>query len=147
MQFTEQQVEDLLVQSFGAAKRARTGPMLRMYAEKAAFSAAGVLSGEGSTITRASAPITRDFGPAYAAWVLSLCEQCFPNMREIPVTDLERVNGWQSIAGWSDREAQDVLASVQAIQAISVDRQMQPWILRPTGKSADWWPRIYEALI
>jgi len=147
MKFTEQQVEDLLVQSFGAAKRARTGPMIRMYAEKTAFAAAGVLAVEGGTITRVSAPITRDFAPAYAAWVLSLCERCFPEMREIPVTELERVTGWQSAAGWSDREVQDVLASIQAIQAISVDRQMQPWILRPTGRSADWWPRIYEALI
>lgn len=147
MRFSEQQLEGVLVQRFGPTNRTRTGPMIRMYAEKTAFAGAGVLSGQDGAVVRAAPPVTRDYGPAYAAWLLSLCERSFPDVREIPITDLERVTGWQSIAGWSDREAQEVLASTQTLQALSVDRHMQPWILRPTGKASDWWPRIYDGLI
>lgn len=147
MRFSDQQLENLLVERFGAANRSRTGPMIRMYAEKTAFASAGVMHQSGEKLTRSSAPSTKDFLPAHAAWLLSICEQHFPDQQQIPVTDLERLAGWQSITGWSDRVVQDVLAGVQALHAISVDRQMQPWILRPTGKSADWWPRIYETLI
>lgn len=147
MRFSEQQLEDLLVQRFGAANRSRTGPMIRMYAEKTAFASAGVIRQSGDTLARSPAPSTKDCGPAYAAWLLSICERHFPDQQQIPVTDLERLAGWQSISGWSDRETQEILARVQALHAISVDRQMQPWIVRPTAKSADWWPRIYEALI
>ncbi len=147
MRFTEEQLEDVLIRRFGESKRSRTGPMVRMYEEHTSFSAAPALAREKATLVRQTAPLSQDFVPAYAAWVLTLLEVHFPGKGQISITELERHTGWQSIGGWSDREAQELLAKLQAKGAITVDRHMQPWLIRPCALSSKWWPRVYDELV
>jgi hypothetical protein len=74
-------------------------------------------------------------------------ENHFPNENQVTVNELERVCGWQSISGWSDIQIHDVLSLIEMKGAISVDRQMRPWIIRKAGTSDSLWNRIYDDLI
>jgi len=147
MQFTRSQLNDYLISIYGVSSKNLIGPMIRMYQDEASFENAEVLSEENDVIKRLPAPVAKEYSNAYTAWILSLTENYFPTNKQVSIAELEKVCGWQSIAGWSDSQAYEVLSMIEMKGGIIVDRQMQPRILHRVDSSNTWWNRLYEDLI
>jgi len=147
LEFTAEEFEAYLANIYGPKNRSLAGPMVRMYEEPAAFRAAGVLRSGPHGIERRVAPVLEEFGNGYTAWLLKLLETHFPDERQTTVDDLNAASHWQSIAGWSPRQADLVLSMAQAKEAVDVDRQMRPWVISRRGLSENCWHRLYEDLV
>jgi len=143
--FTKQQLESYLVNTFGKGKD-RMGPMLIMYADNASFSKASVLSVHNNDVVRKKAPMTDVFALAYSAYILSLLETYFPGDNQITVTEFNVKTLWFDICLWNQTDIENVLRIVQGKGFVSVDRQMQPWIIEKMATSSDVWPIIYNEL-
>ena len=147
MRFSREQLNSYLADMYGVSNRNLIGPMIRMYQDDVSFLRADTLSTTNNEIERLSASLVREYANALTAWILSLMERFFPKSKQVTITELERICGWQSIPGWSDARVSEALSLLETKGAIGIDRQMQPWILRKQGISEAWWPRIYEDLI
>jgi hypothetical protein len=147
MKFQRNQLNEFLESVYETTNKNLVGPMIRMYQDQASLGNAGILLETKEQIERFPPPISEEYANAYATWTLLLMENHFPNENQITVNELERVCGWQSISGWSDIQIHDVLSLIEVKGAISVDRQMRPWIIRKASTSDSWWSRIYDDLI
>lgn len=143
--FSEEELESYLIKIFGVGKR-RTGPLVLTYIEDAGFSRAGVLTKEGDIIYREKAPIKDAYSIGYSAHVLSLLETIFPGDTQITLDDFNKRTKWFDICLWSSSDLERVLSLMETKGYISVDRQMQPWILEKRADVKLAWQHIWDEI-
>lgn len=143
--YTKAQLEDYLVGILGAGKN-RTGPMLIMYADNAAFERAGVLNLDRELVIRKKAPIIDAYALPYSAHILLLMEKFFPGENQITVTEFNHKTFWFDVGLWNHTDIEHVLSVVERKGYVSIDRQMQPWIIEKMADSNDIWLMLYKDL-
>lgn len=141
--FTKLQLEDYLVGIFGPDNN-RTGPMVLTYTEDAALGRSGVLTVDKDTIKRHKAPVIDAYAIPYSAYILNLMEVFFPGESQVALSDFQRKTLWFDINLWGPSDIEYVLSLVEQKGYLSVDRQMQPWILEKKAMSTDVWPHIFD---
>jgi len=148
MRFLRSMLEEHLSLVYNSNRKGIIGPIIRMYEDEAAFHACGALSEDAAgSVVRQPAPIAEEFGFAYGAWILQLVADHFPKASQITLTDLDRQAGWKSIPGWNIDESHRVIDMLERKGIVAVDRQMNPWIIRPRAAAGEIWERMYEDLI
>jgi len=147
MRFTRSILEEHLSLVYSTDRKGIIGPLIRMYEDDAAFRACGALAEEGNIVERRAAPIGEEFGFAYGAWVLQLISDYFPKASQVTLTDLDHKAGWRSIPGWNIEESQRAVGLLDRKGLVEVDRQMNPWIIRPRSAPVETWKRIYDDLL
>jgi len=140
-------LEDWLASSCNASRGGLIGPLVRMYEDDASFKACGVLKENHGKICRKAAPIKETLAYGYGAWLISLMESIAKTGSQVTITELEEKCGWRTIAGWNVMEAHRVLELVERKGILSIDRHMNPWILRAKETATDSWRKIYNDLI
>lgn len=143
--FNKAQLENYLVSMLGAGKD-RTGPMLGMYTDSAAFQGAGVLVVDNEKITRNKAPMIDAFALPYSAYMLLLMETFFPGDNQVTINEFNDKTNWFDICHWNQSDTENVLNMVERKGFVSIDRQMQPWIIERMADSSDVWTKIYHDL-
>ncbi len=123
------------------------GPLVRMYEDPAAFKLCGVLSKKNGVVERHPAPIADEFGRAYGAWVLQLISDHFDRAGQITLSELDSKAGWKSIPGWGPGESHAAVDLMERKGIIQVDRQMNPWVIRPRLQVEEAWEGIYNDLL
>lgn len=141
--FLRNQLQNFLIDAFGAGKD-RIGPMLQTYTEDAALARAGVLALEGEKIIRKKAPLLDAWVIPYAAYILDLLEVFFPGQNQVTFSDFNTITYWFDICLWSMLDVELILTQVEHRGYISIDRQMQPWIIEKRKAAADVWPHIFD---
>jgi len=145
--FERKDLESHLKLIYGAGKGGLIGPMIGMYEDDASFRICGALFEASGRITRKPAPISDEFGYAYGAWFLQLLADHFPKAAQVPITELDAKAGWRTIPGWDISSHQRVLQLIERKGLISVDRHMEPWLIRPAATVETAWKRIYDDLL
>jgi len=146
--FTRDHLEDYLVRIHGPTKtRTRTGPLLLTYQEDEALGRSGVLTVDEDTVTRHKAPIMDEYAIPYSAYMLQLLETYFPGQNQITLTDFAHSTLWFDICLWNEMDVEDVLRVIETKGLISVDRQMQPWIIEKRADADRVWPLIYSEIV
>jgi hypothetical protein len=79
--------------------------------------------------------------------VLQLIADYFPKASQVTLTDLDHKAGWRTIPGWNIDELQRVIGLIDRKGVVAVDRQMNPWIIRPLSTPGEMWKRIYDDLL
>lgn len=144
MAFERAALEAHLSLAYATEKGGLIGPLVSMYEDEASFKVCGALSAISATVQRKKAPVTEGMAWGYGAWTLHLIETHFPRVRQIPITDLERLAGWRSIPSWDAANAQRALEMMVRRGILEVDRHMEPWIVSPVMGAEQAWKRIYE---
>jgi hypothetical protein len=147
MRFTRSMLEEHLSLVYSTNRKGIIGPLIRMYKDDAAFRVCGALAERGDIVERHAAPIGEEFGFAYGAWVLQLIADYFPKASQVTLTDLDHKAGWRTIPGWNIDELQRVIGLIDRKGVVAVDRQMNPWIIRPLSTPGEMWKRIYDDLL
>lgn len=143
--FSEDELESYLIKLFGAGKK-RTGPLVLTYTEDAGFSRAGILTVKGIRINRQKAPIKEGYSVGYAAHVLTLMAKFFPNDSQITIDDFNKTTKWFEVCLWNSADVERVLSLIETKGYISVDRQMQPWILEKKVDVKLAWQHIWDEI-
>lgn len=141
--FSSQQLEDYLISLFGVGRN-RTGPLIRTYLDDAALARASVLRQDKGVIRREKAPLLEDFSLGYAAFFLSVLQNSFADQYQITLTDLNEKVGCFDTCLWGDNEIAQALALIERTGFISIDRQMQPWIMERRADASQVWAEIYS---
>ncbi len=147
MRFPRGKLESHLSIIYGIGKTGLIGPLVGMYEDDAAFRACGALSESDGMVARKPAPISDEYGYAYGAWLLQLMGDHFPEVGQVPVTDLDARAGWRTIPGWDIGGLQRTLKLIERKGIVTVDRHMEPWLLRPAAAVESCWKRIYDDLL
>jgi hypothetical protein len=137
-------LEDFLAGFFGRSKRSLIGPLIRTYEDPAALKTAGVLIINKHSILRKPVPLLRDFQYGFAAFLLELWENHFPETYQTTFTDFESETFWGTIHSWSDRRKEQALNLIRETGAIEIDKQMHPWVLTKTADSGVYWGHLYK---
>lgn len=141
-QFDRQILDQYLFGLFGVANRSLIGPLQRTYEEPSALKKTGALITEKNVMRRNPAPLTPEFANGWAWFLLTLWDQHFPGDRQAAASDVETETFWGRLHGWNDTQREQALASIQTTGAISIDKQMQPWVLTRKMAAADLTSRI-----
>lgn len=148
MRFHRSRLEEHLSLVYNCNSRGVIGPVIRMYEDDAAFRACGVLYEEmDSVVVRRPAPINDECGFAYGAWMLQLIADHFPKANQITLAELDHKAGWKTIPGWNIDESHRAIDLIERKGVVAVDRQMNPWIIRPRSTAEEAWGRMYDDLI
>jgi hypothetical protein len=147
--FSKLELEKYLAAVYGTGAGDTIGPLFGMYTEEAAFALCGVLEfgKNGTKITRKPAPTLNELAVPYSAWILQLIKDHFPKKGQVTVTQLDEVAGLCSIPGWDTQDFERALSLIERRNFIHIDRQMTPWILRPSADADELWGGIYTDLI
>lgn len=145
MNFARAQLESHLSLIYGS--KDVIGPLVRMYEQEASFRVCAALAEASGNIARRPAPISDEFGFGYGAWLLQLLADHFPNSAQVPITELDAKAGWRTIPGWDIGSHQRVLELIERKGLISVDRHMEPWLIRPAIPVETAWKRIYDDML
>ena len=143
--FDTQQLEDYLI-GLSSPGNDRTGPLLRTYLEDAALARTRAIELTGETIVRRKAPLLDLYALPYTALISDLIESYFPNQNQVTLTDLQKETGWLDICLWNEAEFESVCLLMERKGYISIDRQMQPWIIEKLSKAEELWPYIWDDL-
>lgn len=144
--FTRPQLERYLVGIFGPGNE-RTGPLVRTYEDDAALGRAGVITTSGDLLERGKAPVLESYAAAYSGFVLALMEAHFPDQTQVTLSDLAETTMWFDACLWGQDDVERVCALLDRKGFVSVDRQMQPWILDKRAAAADVWPSLFDELV
>jgi len=147
MEFKRDVLEEWLAYSCNTEKGGLIGPLVRMYEDDSSFKSCGVLAEIDGKLVRKVAPIKEFMALGYGAWLISMMEMVAKQGAQVTVVELEEKCGWRTIAGWSLLESQRVLELVERKGLLSVDRHMNPWILRARETATNSWRNIYNDLI
>lgn len=140
--FSYEQLEIFLISSFGKGKN-RTGPLVRMYLDDAAFARASILKSDKDIIICNKAPLSEEFALPYAAYVLQLIECHFRDQLQVSTTDLNTRTGWFKVCLWEDSDIERALNLIERTGYISIDRLTRPWVLHRMIEAIQVWPKIY----
>lgn len=147
MDFTEGELNDFLERNCGKRNKSLIGPLIRTYEESAAFKIAHALVRHNSNMLRRSpAPLLAGYRNGYSAFFLLLWEEFFPIDRQVTTADFEKLVHWQEMCGWNQRQAENALDMMQDAGAITIDKQMKPWILTRNAEAKQFWTTIYDEL-
>lgn len=144
-EFNAEQLERYLVTEFGPG-RSRTGPMIRAYEDDAALGRIKALSRESDIIKRNKAPLLQEYALPYTAYILSLLDNFFPESSQVTTNDLNEKAAWFETCLWDRNEISQALALVERTGYITIDRQMQPWIIERRSRNNEIWSKIYDDL-
>jgi hypothetical protein len=146
--FTEKQLEDYLIGIFGpdSPGKKRTGPMITTYTDDAALARAGVLTLKNKTkiITRKKAPLLDSYSIPYSAYILNLMETFFPRENQVTISDFNAKTQWFDICLWNQRDIERLFSIVGRKGYISIDRQMEPWIIEKRSATEEVWLHIWD---
>lgn len=142
--FSEDSIEQYLIKRLGKRNRSLTGPLLRMYTERASFGEADIIVQHNDRYQRKSAPCLRTYKLPYTAFFLMLWEDHFYDVAQISLADFENDTNWSRIFGWTPRESELVLGMLQSTGAIRLDTHIWPYAVIRTGASNDYWGRVYD---
>jgi hypothetical protein len=53
---------------------------------------------------------------------------------------------WQNIGGWNQRQNETILDMLQDAGAITIDKQMKPWVLTRSTDAKNFWMVTYDEL-
>lgn len=143
--FNYEQLEAYLTNVYGPGNN-RTGPIVRTYQDDAALARAPALSCVEDQIVRNKAPTFNDYSLVYAAFIISILDSTFPNQSQVTISDLNQKIYWFDACAWDKADIEQVIRLVESTGHISIDRQMQPWILEPMSEAKYIWPNIYNDL-
>lgn len=147
MDFTENELTYFLERNCGKRNKSLIGPLIRTYEEPAALKIAHALvHRNGDMLSRSPAPLFAGFRNGYSAFFLLLWEEFFPDDRQVTITDFESLVHWQEMCGWNQRQSESVLDMMQDAGAITIDKQMRPWILTRHAEAKKFWTSIYDEL-
>jgi len=146
-EFSRDTLEEWLAFTCNLPKGGLIGPLVRMYQDDASFKVCGVLTENNGIINRKVAPITNSMTLGYGVWLIGLMESIAKPGSQLTLTELEEQCGWITISGWNPMEIVKVLSLIENKGILSVDRQMNPWILKAKDSSASLWRRIFEDLL
>ncbi len=145
--FSGDQLEEYLVRLFGVVKgKKRTGPLVLTYVEDEALARSNVLAIEGETIIREKAPILDAYAIPYSAYILYLMETFFPGQNQVTLSDFNDRSLWFDICLWNESDIECILSIVERKSFISIDRQMQPWIIEKKANANHVWPLVYSEI-
>jgi hypothetical protein len=145
--FTRSDLERHLSLVYGVDTSKAIGPMLGAYQDEASLGTCGALTEDGDVIRKKPAPVSEGMARGYGAWLLALLASHFPKQHQVPVTELDRAAGCWSIPSWDLFQRQRVLDLVARKGLITVDRQMEPWLVAPAADVLQAWKNIYEDLL
>lgn len=143
--FETQQLEDYLI-GISSPGNDRTGPLLRTYLEDAALGRSRAIELTGEKVIRRKAPLLDLYALPYTAFLLDLIESFFPQQNQVTLTDLQMETGWLDICLWKEAELEVVCLLMERTGYISIDRQMQPWIIEKLSRAEELWPYIWDDL-
>lgn len=141
--FTKNQLEDYLVSICGEGKN-RTGPMVLAYTDDAALGRSGVLTVDGAEVRRQKAPVLDIYAIPYSAYILELMDVFFLGQNQVTVSDFNNRTLWFDINLWDWSDIEYVLSLVESKGYLSIDRQMQPWIIEKKAMSDEVWQHIFD---
>ena len=81
------------------------------------------------------------------SWLLSAVERIASQGEQVTMPQIEKACGWQILTTWSSEESERALSLAERKGVISVDRHMQPWILKAKVAAAEAWRLIYSDMI
>lgn len=143
--FTLAELEAYLAGVFGEA-RSRTGPLVRAYLENEALAKSAVLNVDGDVVIRQKAPLLEEYAIPYSAYVLSLMDCLFPGQNQVTLMDFNARAFWFNTCLWSHSDIEAAFAMIEHTGYISVDRQMQPWIIERRASANEVWPLTYSEI-
>lgn len=141
--FTKLQLEDYLVSICGPGND-RTGPLVLTYVEEAALGRSRVLTVEEERVTRKKAPVLDVYAIPYSAYILSLMEVFFPGQDQVAFSEFNSKTFWFDICLWNRSDIEYVFSLIERKGFISIDRQMQPWIIERKVSADHVWPHIFD---
>lgn len=147
LEFSRDTLEEWLAFSCNVPKGGLIGPLVRMYEDDAAFKNSGILTENNGIINRKIAPINNTMALGYGSWLIALMESIAKSGSQLTITEIEEKCGWISISGWNPMEIVTILSLIENKGLLSVDRQMNPWILKAKDSAANLWRRIFEDLL
>ena len=68
----------------------------------------------------------------------------FSGQNQVTVSDFNNETLWFNINHWDWPDIEHVLSLVECKGHLSIDRQMQPWIIEKKAISDEVWPHIYD---
>ena len=147
MGFTENELTKFLERNCGKRNKSPVGPLIRTYEEPAALQIAHVLvHQDGDMLSRSAAPLLAGFRNGYSAFFLYLWEEYFPDERQVTITDFEASVHWQEMCGWNQHQNETVFDMLQDAGAITIDKQMRPWVLTRRADAKNFWSSLYDEL-
>lgn len=145
--FERDALENWLATVCEANRGGLIGPLITMYQEDASFAKCGAILEDGKQINRRAMPIRSESAWGFAAWILSVMEGIVGQGEQVTIPQVEQACGLSTLTGWSLADIERVLSLVENKGAISVDRHMQPWILRARIPSTEGWRLFYSDMI
>lgn len=145
--FERDHLEDWLVSICETKSGGLIGPLISMYQEDASFARCGALLESGKQISRRTMPVRSDCAWGYTAWILSTMERIVHHGEQTTIPQLEKACGWRMLTGWSLADTERVFILVERKGALSIDRHMQPWILRAKMPASEAWRLLYSDMI
>jgi len=123
------------------------GPLISMYQEDASFAICGALTENGKQVTRRQMAIRSEFAWGYSAWLLSAMERIVPQGEQVTIPQIEKACGWRILTDWTSADSERALSLIERKGAISIDRHMQPWILRAKEPATEAWRFLFSDMI
>jgi hypothetical protein len=142
--FSSSQLEDYLISHFGKGSKNRTGPLLSVYSDDAAFARAKVLKADGDMIIRNKTPIISTWATAYSAFILELLQAFFPKQFQVTITDFAAKTYLFDVCLWQEADIESVLSFVEMKGFVSIDRQIRPWIIERRADCERVWPLVFN---
>lgn len=145
--FERESLENWLASMCNTKTGGLIGPLISMYQEDASFAICGALTENGKQISRHTMAIHSEFVWGYAAWLLSTIERIAPHGEQVTLPQIEKACGWRILTGWTSADSDRALSLIERKGAISIDRHMQPWILRAKETAANAWRLLFSDMI
>lgn len=145
--FERETLENWLASACNAKPGGLIGPLISMYQEDASFAICAALTESDKQITRHPMPIRSEFAWGFAALLLSAMERIASKGEQVTIPQIEKACGWRILTNWSSEDAERALSLAERKGAISVDRHMQPWILKAKVPVTEAWRLIYTDMI
>ena len=143
--FGKEQLENYLIGLFGPGNN-RTGPLLRMYVDDAAFGRAHILTEGTDVVRRQKAPLLDSYAVGYSVAVLLLMQASFPDQAQVTLSEFADRTLIFDTCLWGQEDVEHLCEMLDRKGIVTVDRQMRPWILERKNTEEIVWARIYDDL-
>lgn len=145
--FERDSLENWLASACNTKPGGLIGPLISMYQEDASFAICGALTENGKQVTRRQMAIRSEYAWGYSAWLLSAMERIAPQGEQVTIPQVEKACGWRILTGWASVDSERALLLVERKGVISIDRHMQPWILRAKEPAKEIWRFLFSDMI
>lgn len=142
----EAQFDAYLENKYGSSRDA-VGPLVRSYADPAAFGKAAAIHKEGGRIQLRKMPLQPAFFDTLGALLFLVWDAVCPEEGQVSLRELESESGLIAATGWNDEEQSDFLAAAESVELFRVDRQTGAPILTRLMNTDDVLEVMYDRLI